>query len=418
MKDCADYLKKTMEEAGISTQILPTKGYPAVYGEVRSKIEHTHTLLLYGHYDVQPPEPLDDWQVDPWGAEIKEEKIYGRGSADDKGCMFPLIMATKAFLRVAKDVPIHLKFLIEGEEEIGSKNLADFVRSNQDLLKADAVIGSDYSLDPTRRPVLFMGVKGQLYVELSIQTAKRTMTSMYAPIVPNAFWRLAWALTSLKDADENVLIPGFLDDVITPPQSEIEAIHAIPFDEEGFKKEYEMSEFLKGRTGQDLLETLYFQPTCTVSGCKSGFIEKGVLTALPPRAEAKIDFRLVPKQDPEDILRKLRVHLDNKGFSDIKIEKLATFVPARTALDAEIVGVMKKSLTEVYGTEPVIFPTVAGSGPEAVFTDILGIPTAMTGIGPPYSTNHGPNEFIEISEVMRGARAMVTAFYHYGMLSR
>jgi len=417
MIECAEFLKKTMNNVGISTKLLSTKEYPVVYGEIRSKQKNAKILLCYGHYDVQPPEPLDEWEVDPWGAEIKGDRIYGRGSADDKGCLFPLIMATEAFLQIANDVPVHLKFLIEGEEEIGSKNLADFVIANKTLLTADAAIGSDYSLDPNRRPVLFIGVKGQLYVELSVQCVTRGMTSMYAPIVPNAFWRLAWALTSLKDQNENILIPGFMDDVISPTKAEIEAIYKIPFDEEGFKKEFNLSNFLKEKTGKDLLETLYLQPTCTVSGFKSGFTEKGVMTVLPPRAEAKIDFRLVPKQDPADIMQKLRVYLDDQGFSDIQIEKLATFVPSRTLLDAEIVNVMKHSLREVYEAEPVIFPTVAGSGPEAVFTDILGVPIAMTGIGPPYSTSHGPNEYIEISEVMRGAKAMVTTFFHYGRKS-
>ncbi len=402
LEETAELLAQMMAEYGVPCQILPSKGYPVVYGELRG--DSPITLLFYNHYDVQPPEPLELWSSPPFEPTVFEGKLRGRGVSDNKGNIVARLLAIKAFSQVQGRPPVSVKFLIEGEEEIGSLNLPAFVAQNRQLLAADACIWEGGEVNWKGQPLIALGLKGILYVELEARGAQRDVHSSMATIVPNPAWRLVWALASLKDWDENILIPGFYDEVQAPTEEEIEAVQAMPSEEDELKQGLGLERFVKGVSGFELRHRHLFQPTCNICGIAAGYTGAGSKTVLPCRAKAKLDFRLVPKQRSEDILNKLRQHLDNHGFSDITINFSEAEPPARTPLSSPFVAIVCDAAREVYGTEPVIMPTFAGTGPMASFTETLGLPTASSGVEYPDSRAHAPDENIRLEDFIKGIK--------------
>ncbi|HDI73610.1 MAG TPA: M20/M25/M40 family metallo-hydrolase, partial [Candidatus Korarchaeota archaeon] len=230
LEECAELLVDIMKKNGIQARVLPVKGGPpAVYGEIRAKSSGAPTILFYNHYDVQPPDPLDEWKYPPFDPHIVDGKIYGRGTSDNKGNIISRIHAVWAFLSAIGEVPVNVKFFVEGEEEIGSPHLAPFVEEHKELLKADCGIWEFGGVDHEGRPNIWLGLKGILYVELRVRGTAADTHSSRAPIIPNAAWRLVWALNTLKSEDERVLVEGFYDDVIKPTQRELELIERIPY---------------------------------------------------------------------------------------------------------------------------------------------------------------------------------------------
>ena len=301
--------------------------------------------------------------------------------------------------------PVSVKFIIEGEEEIGSPNIVAFVENNRQLLKADACIWECGGVNWRNEPVVSLGLKGILYVQLEVRGASQDVHSSMATVVPNPAWRLVWALSSLKDMEENIRIEGFYDDVLPPTQREIDAINAMPMDEEETKQALGLESFVKGVTGFDYKSRHIIEPICNICGLDSGYTGSGSKTVLPCLARAKIDFRLVPNQSPDDILAKLRRHLDSHGFGDVVIApQTEGESAARTPLDSPFVSVVSEAAREVYGVEPVIVPSMAGSGPMHSFTDTLGLPTALIGVMYPGSSPHAPNEHIRLADFILGAK--------------
>lgn len=249
-----------------------------------------------------------------------------------------------------------------------------------------------------------MGVKGILYVELSVSTAKSDLHSSWAAVVPNPIWRLVWALNSLKDQDERILIPGFYDPVREPTPQEIQALERMGFDEEGHRRQFELPQFLGDRTSIPLLVKLLFQPTCNVCGISGGYEGPGSKTVLPNRAFLKMDFRLVPDQDPAQVYDQLRRHLDAGGFEDIEIEVLGPEHPARTPMDDPLVEVIVETARQVYGVEPVVYPLTAGTGPMYELCQKFGIPSVSTGVGNAESHTHAPNENVMIEDFIQGIK--------------
>ena len=405
MAEVVQLLVRMMREYDIDAQVLPSPGdgYPLIYGEVAG--DSPTTLLFYNHYDVQPPEPLELWSSPPFEPTQYESNLRARGVSDNKGDIVARLLAIRAFQRVRGKPPVSVKFIIEGEEEIGSPNIVAFVENNRQLLKADACIWECGGVNWRNEPVVSLGLKGILYVQLEVRGASQDVHSSMATVVPNPAWRLVWALGSLKDMEENIRIEGFYDDVLPPTQREIDAINAMPMDEEETKQALGLESFVKGVTGFDYKSRHIIEPICNICGLDSGYTGSGSKTVLPCLARAKIDFRLVPNQSPDDILAKLRRHLDSHGFGDVVIApQTEGESAARTPLDSPFVSVVSEAAREVYGVEPVIVPSMAGSGPMHSFTDTLGLPTALIGVMYPGSSPHAPNEHIRLADFILGAK--------------
>ena len=405
MAEVVQLLVRMMREYDIDAQVLPSPGdgYPLIYGEVAG--DSPTTLLFYNHYDVQPPEPLELWGSPPFEPTQYESNLRARGVSDNKGDIVARLLAIRAFQKVRGKPPVSVKFIIEGEEEIGSPNIVAFVENNRQLLKADACIWECGGVNWRNEPVVSLGLKGILYVQLEVRGASQDVHSSMATVVPNPAWRLVWALSSLKDMEENIRIEGFYDDVLPPTQREIDAINAMPMDEEETKQALGLESFVKGVTGFDYKSRHIIEPICNICGLDSGYTGSGSKTVLPCLARAKIDFRLVPNQSPDDILAKLRRHLDSHGFGDVVIApQTEGESAARTPLDSPFVSVVSEAAREVYGVEPVIVPSMAGSGPMHSFTDTLGLPTALIGVMYPGSSPHAPNEHIRLADFILGAK--------------
>jgi acetylornithine deacetylase/succinyl-diaminopimelate desuccinylase-like protein len=403
VRECASLLSRFMTEAGIRSRVLETDRHPVVYGEILR--ENKPTLLVYGHYDCQPPEPLEEWTSPPFEPVIRNGKIYGRGTSDNKAQLFTYVKAVEALRQCSGELPLSIKFLFEGEEEIGSPSLNPFVAGHKDLLNADLVVYSDSHIHESGRPLLILGLKGLLYVELTVRTSPTDQHSMRATSIPNPVWRLVWALSTLKGRDNRILIPGFYDDVLEPTPLEREAVARIPYDEGTLLRHFGIREFLPGRKTRDFYHNLVFEPTCNIAGILSGYVGPGSKTVLPATASAKMDIRLVPKQDPDDIHRKLRTHLDAQGFSDISITiSQGTIQPSRTPIDHPAVAVIEESVRAVYGTDPVVFPNIGGSGPNYIFTETLGKPCIVIPHATYDQNNHAPNESMDLEGFFKGIR--------------
>jgi len=409
IQETARMVAQLMEEVGVRPEQYATNGAPVVYGTVGSG---TPTLLIYNHYDVQPPEPLELWESPPFAAEVRDGKLYARGAADNKGNLVARLCAVEAWLRTRGSLPLTVKFVVEGEEEVSSAHLHEFVRAHTDLIKADGCIWEAGGKDIQENPGLYMGAKGILYVELEARGANRDLHSSQATVVPNPAWRLVWALSTLKDRDEDILIQGFYDEVAEPTPEEMEHLRRIAAqrDDDLSRRDLGLDKYLLGVSGLQLVKRNLFQPTCTICGFGAGYTGPGSKTVLPSKATAKIDFRLVPNQRPDDILDKLRTHLAQNGFADIEVRLLGAERPARTPVDSALARVMAETVKEIYGRDPVVSPLMAATGPMYELTAQFGIPTVGTGAGYAHSNGHAPNENIRLDDFFQHLKHVALIF--------
>ncbi|RMF51177.1 MAG: M20/M25/M40 family metallo-hydrolase [Anaerolineae bacterium] len=405
MKEAAEMVAEMLRKRGFAVQIFPTGGAPVVFGERKGR-NPNKTLLIYNHYDVQPPEPLDLWESPPFEPTIRDGHMYARGVSDDKGHLVSRLFAIDALLATEGELPCNVKFIVEGEEEIGSVHLPEFVRTHADLLAADGCLWEFGGVDHRGAPVQYLGLRGICYVELSVQTASRDVHSgLGGSIFPNAAWRLVWALNSLKGPDERIRIPGFYDNIVPPSERDRQMMAALPPVADLYRERFGISEFLHGITDEvELKMTEVFQPTCTICGLTSGYQGPGSKTVLPAKASAKVDFRMVPNQTTEQILEGLRAHLDAEGFPDVEITYLGGGPAARTDPDAPIVRLVAETAAEVYEHPMQLIPMSGGSGPNHAFVTHLGVPIVTAGIGHPDSRAHAPNENIRIDLYLKGAQ--------------
>ena len=404
LDECAQLVGGMLEERGFQMEIMQTGGAPVVYAERKGKADKT--ILIYNHYDVQPPEPLELWDSPPFELTRREDRLYARGVSDDKGHITSRLHAIDALIDIYGELPCNIKFIIEGEEETSSTHLHGFVEANQQLLSADACIWEFGGVDHRDVPMQYLGLRGICYVELSAVTADIDAHSgLGGSIFPNAAWRLTWALNSLKGTDERIRLPGFYDPVIPPTAEDLEYMQALPEKAEEFHKNYGVKEFIKGLTGGlDLRVAEVFEPTCTICGLTSGYQGPGSKTVLPARASAKVDFRLVPDQHPEQVLRQLRLHLDNEGFDDIEINYLGGEPPARTDPDDPFVQLVVSAAEPIYGQPMQITPMIGGSGPSYPFVHLLELPVITAGMGYPGTQAHAPNENIRLDLYIKHAQ--------------
>jgi acetylornithine deacetylase/succinyl-diaminopimelate desuccinylase-like protein len=413
LTECASLVADMLRARGFDAAIHPTAGAPVVVAERKGKSDKT--LLFYNHYDVQPPEPLELWESPPFEPQIRDGKMYGRGVSDDKGHLVARLFALDALLAEG-ELPCNVKFIVEGEEEAASVNLAKFIHEHTNLLKADACIWEFGGVDHTDTPMQYLGLRGIQYVELTVDLLSTDVHSgTGGSIFPNAAWRLVWALNSLKGADERILIPGFYDNIQPPSQRDRELFAALPDVADEYKSRYGVPYFLKGiKGGEELKIEEVFSPTCTICGLTSGYQGPGSKTVLPARASAKVDFRLIPDQEPKDILQKLRAHLDSKGFTDVKITDLGGDAPARTDPDDPFIKLVVDAAKDVYEKPMILVPLVGGSGPNHPFVHELGLPVATAGMGYPDTRTHAPNENIRIDLYLKHARHMARVVGKFG----
>jgi len=414
MQECAALVAGMLRQRGFTTEVIPTGGAPVVFGERKGSSDKT--LLFYCHYDVQPPEPLELWETPPFEPSLRDGKLFGRGVGDDKGHLVARLFAVDALLSTLGELPCTVKFIIEGEEETSSVHLHEYVRDNLERLKADGCIWEFGGVDHTETPVQYLGLRGICYVELSVETATTDVHSgLGGSIFPNAAWQLVWALASLKGPDERIRLPGFYDKVRKPSARDIELMAALPETCDFYKEQYGVKSFIKGLTGGvDLRVEEVFTPTCTICGLTSGYQGPGGKTVQPAKASAKVDFRLVPDQEPAEVVEQLRRHLDANGFSDVKVEQLGGEAPARTDPDDPFVRLVCDTAVEVYGVPMRILPMGGGSGPNAPFIHDLGLPVATAGLGHPDGRGHAPNENIRLDLYLKHAKHMARLMTEFG----
>jgi len=309
---------------------------------------------------------------------------------------------------------VNLKFFIEGEEEIGSPHLPSFVKENMELLKADGYIWEGDGVDQQGRPVITLGAKGILYVELRARGPKRDVHSSRAPLVPNPAWRLVWLLSTLKGPDEKIKIPGWYDEVVPPTETEMHLLEEAPFDEEADKEELGLKEYLLGLTGIESQKALRFSTSCNICGFNAGYTGSGSKTVLPSEAMVKIDFRLVEAQKPDVLFKRLKEHLNREGFSDITVINYGGYEPAKTPPDDPFVIRVTETAEKVYGSKPVVWPTTAGTSPIYVIKNWMGIPVASGGgVGYPGSKVHAPNENIRIEDYVKSIKYVAALISSY-----
>ncbi|MHB8807447.1 MAG: M20/M25/M40 family metallo-hydrolase [Anaerolineaceae bacterium] len=414
LKECAEMVAGMLEKRGFQTTLNATAGAPIVTAERKGKSDRT--LLFYDHYDVQPPEPLELWLSEPFQPEVRDGMVFGRGVSDNKGNITNRLFAIDSLLDNLGELPCNVKFLIEGEEEVSSANLEAFVTAHKQELAADACIWESGGVDQNDVPTQYLGLRGICYVELEVETASMDVHSgLGGTIFPNAAWRLVWALASLKNEAEEILIDGFYDDVLSPSQEDIEFLKALPDAAEDYKTRYGVKEFLQGMQGGfELNLAEVYKPSCTICGLNSGYQGKGSKTILPAKASAKVDFRLIPDQKPAKILELLRRHLDTHGFRDIKITDLGGEAPSKTSATDPFVQLVVNTAKDVYGVPMLIVPMSGGSGPNFIVQEALHIPIASLGAGYPGTGAHSPNENIRIADYLKSAKHIVRVLEAFG----
>ena len=404
--EMATLVETLLAHAGFVTQRLVTEGAPPViYGELRGS--GPLTLLLYNHYDVQPAEPLDLWTAPPYEPAVRDGKLYARGVADNKGEIAARLTAIRALQAVHGELPITIRWIIEGEEEIGSPHFEAIAAKYAPLLHADGALWEGAGFGDDGRLKLNLGTKGLLYVQLDVQGTGVDTHSGAAAILPSAAWRLVQALATLRMPDGRVSIPGFYDAVLPPDEAQMRAMAEQSNQEELLKQAYHVDNFLDNLTGLALHERLSFNSTCNIAGLLSGYTGPGTKTVLPAKAMVKIDFRLVPNQEPADILEKLKTHLKAQGYDDIQVTAFGSAEPVVTPVNHPFVTRIA-SIAQSYNGKPVsITPIVGGTLPLlGSLRRHVGLPGLCAPGNPTYwgSGAHSPNEHIRLADLREAMR--------------
>jgi acetylornithine deacetylase/succinyl-diaminopimelate desuccinylase-like protein len=412
IEETARAVLERARRAGVAAEAASVDGGPpTIVGETG---RGERTLLVYDHYDVQPPDPLDEWKTPPFEPAERDGMLYGRGVSDNKGNLMARLQAIEAYRATMGELPARVRVLYEGEEEIGSEHLGAFVKKHADRLRADGCIWEAGYKDAAGRPTISLGLKGIAYFELRVRGAKQDAHSSMATIVPNPAWRLVWALAKLKNEKDEITVDGLMDAVRRPTADELAVLERLPFDEDGIKRIHAIRGFVRGLSGTALKVKHFFEPTCTICGLTSGYSGPGSKTVLPAVASAKVDFRLVPDLTPELLARLLREHLDRRGFTDIEITPHHGERPSRWPADSAPARAAVTACKATYGADPVVYPLMAGSGPMSQVCDQLQIPVVGFGSGNAASANHAPNENIAIADYVDHIRAFGRFVHLFG----
>ncbi len=402
---CANWLVDHLQKIGVSdVELHGTDGHPIVYAEHCEAGDEAPTILVYGHYDVQPPDPLHKWDSPPFEPEVRDDKIFARGATDDKGQFFAHIKGLEAWLSTAGELPVNVKMLLEGEEEIGSKHLPAWVEEEADRLQCDAVVISDSSMFAPGRPSITYGLRGLAYLEMTVRGLSHDLHSgLYGGAVPNPINELSRIIAKLHDEDRRVTIPGFYDDVRELQDDERRAFAELPFDEEGFVDETGVAR-LKGEAGYSTLERIWGRPTLDCNGIWGGFTDDGAKTVLPSEAHAKFSCRLVPDQNPDDIAERAQQWVEELADDavDIDVQMFHGGTPVIMDRDAPAVRAACRALSKVWDEEAV-FTRGGGTIPVvATFSDVLEVPTVLMGFGLEDDRLHSPNEKFNVENYYAG----------------
>lgn len=412
MAETAAMVKGYMDRLGFTTRLYPLEGgYPVIYGELKGRGEKS--LLFYQHYDVQPPEPLELWTSPPFSPEIRDGYLYARGVSDNKGDTMARLKAIEAWQAVCGELPLTIKFLVEGEEEIGSPHLGQFLEEHQEMLRSDYCIWEGGMYTHRGVPTLSLGMKGMYYAELEAKGANQDVHSAWGTVVPNPAWRLVWALGTLKGPDERIRIDGFYDDAVPPTADELEHLKSLP-DVDDLKQALGLDAFVLNVDGLEAVRRDRYEPTCTIDGIVGGYTGPGAKTVIGNWARAKIDFRLVTNMDPDDVRQKLRAHLDRHGFSDITITSLSGARGYRVSMDAPEAITVREVLREVNGMEPIVIPTNKGSGPIYDVHRATGANPMAIGVSNENSRFHAPDENIALEHYRTGIKVIAALIGRLG----
>jgi acetylornithine deacetylase/succinyl-diaminopimelate desuccinylase-like protein len=408
MERAASWLADSMRAAGLSAEVMPTPGHPVVIGEWRGAGEQAPTVLVYGHYDVQPPEPLELWTSPPFEPSVRDGRVYARGSVDDKGQLFLHVKAVEAHLRTRGRLPINLVFIAEGEEEVGSDHLAEFIERHAERLKADAVVISDSAMFAPGLPSLLFSLRGMAYFQIDVQGPAQDLHSgSYGGAVVNPATALARIIATFHDAEGRIAIPGFYDAVLVWEDSVREGIRQLPFREEEFRAETGASA-LGGERGFSTLERLWTRPTCEVNGLLSGYTGEGAKTVLPAKAMAKVSCRLVPNQEPKEIGRLMREHVARVAPAGVMatVRELHGGRPWKAEPKGPLFDAARRALRAAFDRDPVL--TGEGGSIPVVgdFERILGAPVLLLGFGLPGENAHAPDEWMSLENFEKGMRTI------------
>jgi acetylornithine deacetylase/succinyl-diaminopimelate desuccinylase-like protein len=417
VRRAAEFVASALRAAGMeNVKVIPTAGHPLVYGDWLHASGKS-TVLCYGHYDVQPPDPLDEWITPPFEPTLRDGNLYARGSADDKGQMYMHIKAVEALRAVNGTLPVNVKFLIEGEEEVGGESVAKYVAEHPAELKADVALVSDTELYAEGIPTLCVGLRGLVYTEIEARGPARDLHSgMYGGAAPNAIFGLVELLGKLKDANGHIQIPGIYDDVEPPSPAEKHSWSILPFDEKEFLKNEVGSTQLTGEPGFTVMERTWARPTLEVHGIAGGFTAAGAKTVIPAKATAKVSIRLVPKQDPQKVIAAYKAFVRQSTPAGIQTEvRVLSSGPAISVNpDHPAIAIAAKAFAEVLGRETV-FIRSGGSIPiVGDFATHLGIPTILMGFGLPDDGLHSPNEKYKLANYYAGIMTIAHFFEQYG----
>ncbi|XSC42625.1 M20/M25/M40 family metallo-hydrolase [Bradyrhizobium sp. RDT10] len=402
IKEVAELLVSMMSRLELEARLIPTSGHPMVMG----RWEHAPgapTVLLYGHYDVQPPDPLDAWISPPFEPTVRDGRIYARGAGDSKSQHLAQILAVESHLAVHGRLPCNVVILLEGEEEIGSPSLEEFICAHRDLLKADLVVTADGPMDSSGRPTVGHGCRGLASFELRARIANRDVHSgIFGGVVPNPIWTLVHLLATMKNAAGEITIEGFHDDIVPATDLERAMAARLPSDVDDVKRELGLAK-LDAPASRSLVDRLMFNPTLTINGFHGGYGGQGSKTVIPHEAFVKCDARLVDRQNSEDILAKIEDHV-KKHAPDVEFLRLESTPPSKTPLDSPFSAIVQRAVQIAQGVEPLIYPTGAGTIPAYVFTQILGLPSFGTPYANADQANHAPNENVKIDCFLNGVR--------------
>ena len=409
--ECAEVISTLMNRVGIHSEIIyldpqdknstSPKPPPIVYGEIKSKKNpNGKTILFYNHYDVQPEDPIDQWNFPPFSGEVSGNYIYGRGASDDKGELITRIKAVEYFLRETGDVPCNIKFLVEGEEEIGSIHIENYLNKYKEKFSCDGIIWEFGYVNEKNVPIISLGMKGLLYTELIAFGPNKDTHSSLAVIVENPAWNLLKLLNSIRDENGKILISDWYKEVRSFDHEEEKILRSELFEEDEFKKEYGISKFLGNISGIDVKKALCGSPTCNIAGFVSGYVEQGAKTIIPSFAKVKLDFRLVPDMEPQKQFERIQQHIKDSNITNIHVNFIHGEAAARTSSKDPFVLKVTESAKRVFG-DVILNVSSAGTGPMYAFQKILKAPSISVGSTYVYSRIHSPNEFAKIDLLIK-----------------
>lgn len=406
LREAAEWVAARLRASGGSVELIELDGVPPlVVGEIG---DGPPVLNAVQHYDVQPADPLVLWTTPPYEPAIRDGRFYARGASDNKGQLLVRIQAVEAYREAIGELPCRVRFLVEGEEESGSVTLGRMLDARPGLRNADAALQEGGAVNEHGNPVLICGVRGLVYVELSVRTLSFDAHSGGAQLYPNAAWRLLEALSTLwSNRDGRVLIDGFYDSVRPPSDAQLAHLREnVPFEEAELKRIYGTPSFVAGRTGLDAQAAQIFEPTCNIAGIWSGWTGEGTKTITPAEARVKLDLRLVPDQDPSEVRRLLRSHLDARGFADVEISDLGHEHPYWTPINAPIVDAAARASEEAFGQRAIRQFSSPGTAPMHEVCAAGAVPMVAIGCGDHHSRAHAPDESISLERYAQAARAV------------